>query len=323
MSLQTVTFGSAQYSSWTAGASGEDVTSTWDISDDITTTEAPTSGAIGTYYLGANPINLATLTIYWWANANPSTSTLDFQIATAASGSGGYQSGATNANGANTAAAADYLSHQGAVVYYGFQKNDTGNIRFSTATSSGNTTYINGTESTAWAGRRIYASIVVETLPNAPTSIVPTTINSTAVYLSWTIPTDNGGVAINGYRILKRLHTASANANTDWSIAISDTGSTSNTATVTGLLPGTAYRFIVAALNPVSDALATASGTAYSSMNAHTGTRSAVSGYANTTGGVYTTAWLASPNIMTYNGTAWVKANIRVYDGTTWDAWGS
>jgi titin len=323
MSLQTVTFGSAQYNSWTAGASGEDVTSTWDISDDITTTEAPTTGAIGTYYLGANPLRMTTFTLYWWADANPTTSTLDFQIATAASGSGGYQSGATNANGSSTALTPNYLSHQGAVVYYGFQKNDSGNIRFNTATSSGNTTYINGTESTAWAGRRIYGRIVSETLPNAPTGVVGTTINSTAVSLSWTIPTDNGGIAINGYRILKRLHSASANANTDWSVAVSDTGSTTNTRTITGLLPGTAYRFIVAALNPVSDALVTESGTAYTSMNAHTGTRSAVSGYVNTAGGVYTTAWLASPNIMTYNGTAWVKANIRVYDGTTWDAWGS
>jgi hypothetical protein len=324
MTVQTITFGSAQYNSWTAEAAGTDIVSTWTLADNITSAEAPVTGAIGAYSTGSQPVNLYSLRLYWWADSSPTTSTLDFEFGTSANGSGGWQSGATNANGANTTITANHLANRGSTRYYGFYKNDSGNIRFNTFTSAGNTIYNDGVESTNWGGRRQYAQVVVHSLPSAPGTPTGVTVNTTAVTLSWTAPTDTGSGAINGYRILKRLSTATANANTDWSIAVADTGSTATSRTITGLLPGTSYRFIVTAHNTVSDLLLTQDALTYSSIVAHTGTRSALSAAVNTLGGVYNgTNWVASPNIMTYNGTTWVAANIMTYSGTAWTQFGN
>ena len=75
--------------------------------------------------------------------------------------------------------------------------------------------------------------------PGAPTSVTATPGNTKAV-VTWTAPTDNGGSAITGYTV-----TASPGGKTATS-----TGAT--TATVTGLINGTAYTFMVTAKNAVS-----------------------------------------------------------------------
>jgi hypothetical protein len=320
MSVTNVTFGSAQYNSWVAYAAGADMVSNWSISGTIGTGTAPLTGAFPGFSLDGRPVNLYTLTHYWWADASPTTSTIDFEIATSSNGSGGWQSGATNANGASTGVASNYTTARVATVYYGWYKNDSGNIRFNSYASTGNNIYKDGTVD--WADRRQYALIVVHTLPSAPGTPVATTINATAISLSWTAPTDVGSsTGVNGYRILKRLSSATTNAAADWEVVAGDTGSTALSATVTNLIPGTSYKFIVAALNSVSDLIladdiANASSPvgSYDSLEAHTGTNSALA-TGNTLGGVYNgTTWIASPNIMVYNGTAWAKAQIAAYD---------
>ena len=341
MTQQTITFASAQFNSFTAEASGTDIVATWVPNVTISTTEAPATGAIGTTGAGGDvsldgrPINMLSLRLYWWADANPTTTVVQFQIATAASGSGGWQSGDTNATGANTTVTANYLSPRVAgTVYYGFQKRDSGNVRFNTATSSGNTIYNDGVESTAWAGRRIYGQIVVQSVPNAPTAVTGSTVNSTAVSLSWTAPTDGGTTAgVNGYRVFARQADATANASSDWFIPVGDTGSTATTATVTGLYPGTAYVFMVAALNSATDLMLAADTanvnspvTSYTDIQAHSGTRSAVTSAINTAGGVYNgTTWLASPNVQVFNGTAWVPALVRTRaaNNLSWQVFGA
>jgi hypothetical protein len=338
MTQQTVTFGSAQYNSWTAEAAGTDIVSNWTVSASVTTTEAPATGAIGTTGTGGDvsldgrPVNMSSLKIYWWADASPTTSTVDFQIATATSGAGGYQSGATNATGASTTLTPNYLSARATTVYYGFQKNDTGNVRFNTATVAGATIYNNGVESTSWAGRRIYAQIVVQSVPNAPTALTGSTVNATAVSLSWTAPTDGGTTAgVNGYRIYQRLANATANTAADWSVVVDDTGSTVTSRTITGLNPAVSYVYMVAALNSATDLMlaadtanASSPVTSYFDLQAHSGSRSAVSAAVNTAGGVYGVGgtWLGSPNVKVFNGTAWVDGFRYVKNATAWTLWG-
>ena len=77
--------------------------------------------------------------------------------------------------------------------------------------------------------------------PGAPTS-VSGTAGSSQVSLSWTAPSDNGGSAITDYVIQYSTDGSS------WT-TFSDGTSTDTTATVTGLNPGTAYTFQVAAVN--------------------------------------------------------------------------
>lgn len=315
MTVQTVTFGSAQFNSFSTLGSGTDYVSNWTISDSVTTAEAPLSGSLGA---SDRIVDLVSLKLYWWANANPTTSNVQFQIATATSGAGGWQSANTNATGADTTVNADLRRLRTQTVYYGFQKQDTGNVRFNTYSSTGNNVYVDGSTAT-FPDRRQYAQIVVHSVPNAPTSPTASAQNAVALTLSWTAPTDVGSSGgINGYRILQKPN-ALANTNANWSVAtvvgqasLGDTGSSANTATVTGLKPGTSYDFMVAALNSVTDELLTDNAVSYSNTIAHTGTLSAVV-TSNTTGGVY-------------NGTSWVTPIPKVYldfpldSGTTYTA---
>jgi Fibronectin type III domain len=315
VTAQTVTFGSGSTNSFSALGAGTDYVSNWTISDDVTTNEAPLTGSLGA---SDRIVDLTSLKLYWWADANPTTTDIQFQIALANSGANGYQSANTNANGADTTVATELRRTRTSTVYYGFQKQDTGNVRFSTYTSSGNYVYVDGSTST-YPNRRLRGQITVESVPNSPTSLTSSSVNAVAVTLTWTIPTDLGTAAgINGYRVLQKPN-ALANTNANWSVAtvsgqasLGDTGSSANTATVTGLKPGTSYDFMVAALNSVTDSLLTDNTQSYSNTIAHTGTLSSVY-TVRTTGGVY-------------DGTNWVTPIPTVYldfplaSGTTYTA---
>ena len=321
MTVQTVTFGSGQYNSFTSAASGTDYVSNWTMSGSVTTSEAPLTGS---FTLTTRPIRLGTLTLFWWASANPTTTVIQFQIATNSSGGGGVQSGDTNANGTTTAVGMNYVTDRTATVYYGFQKRDTGNVRFSTYSSTGNNVYVNGS-ATTYPDRREYATITVNSIPDAPG--IPNLVSSTATTLtvSWGAVTDTGDGLVNGYRLaIKESSLPDGTANANWRIAtvsgqasLGDTGSTTRQATITGLYPGTSYDIIVAALNGVTDAL----NTDYSLIASHTGTRSATASL-STQSGVYNgTSWVA-PTSYVHNGTTWISANVQVYDGNSWDQWG-
>lgn len=87
------------------------------------------------------------------------------------------------------------------------------------------------------------SSRVQTTVPGAPTSVSATGGNQQAA-LTWTAPDSTGGSPITGYRI-------ESNPGSGWSVAVSNTGSTSTSYTVTGLTNGTAYTFRVSAINSI------------------------------------------------------------------------
>lgn len=87
---------------------------------------------------------------------------------------------------------------------------------------------------------------ILTTAPQPPTNLSATTISSSEINLSWTAPTNNGGVAITGYEIER-----SVDNDTTWSTLQSNTGSTDTTYSDTGLSPNTTYTYRVSAINSV------------------------------------------------------------------------
>ena len=78
--------------------------------------------------------------------------------------------------------------------------------------------------------------------PGAPTGLAGTPGDG-QIELSWSAPDFTGGAAISGYRIETKT------GNGPWAVTTANTGSTATSATVTGLINGTEYRFRVAAIN--------------------------------------------------------------------------
>ena len=98
-------------------------------------------------------------------------------------------------------------------------------------------------------------------MPDAPTSLTATASGTTAIDLSWTAPSDNGGSAITGYRI-----EVSPNGTSSWTNRVADTGTTTTTYSHTGLSAGTTRHYRVSAIN------ANGTGTVSNIDNATTGT---------------------------------------------------
>ena len=86
------------------------------------------------------------------------------------------------------------------------------------------------------------------TAPDAPTGLTATEDGRTQINLSWTAPVDNGGSAINGYRIQ-----ISADAGTNWSDLEANTGNAGTAYVHTGLEPGTTRHYRVYAINSVGE----------------------------------------------------------------------
>ena len=84
------------------------------------------------------------------------------------------------------------------------------------------------------------------TAPGAPTSLTATPDGRTAIDLSWTAPSDNGGAAITGYKI-----EVSTNAGTSWTDLVANTGGTGATHTHSNLAAGTTRHYRVSAINSV------------------------------------------------------------------------
>ena len=83
------------------------------------------------------------------------------------------------------------------------------------------------------------------TVPGAPTNLTATAISDSAINLSWTAPANNGGSAITGYKIERRLHRS------DWTTPVANTGSTATTYSSTGLFRESNYSHRVSAINTV------------------------------------------------------------------------
>ena len=108
--------------------------------------------------------------------------------------------------------------------------------------------------------RHAVSNVVVTSAAAAAVSSAPTAVTAIAhdgsAAVSWTAPTDNGGSAITGYRV---VGTPAGSATVV---------GTATSATVTGLTNGTAYRFTVVATNGIGDSAASAASTAVTPLAA-------------------------------------------------------
>ena len=97
------------------------------------------------------------------------------------------------------------------------------------------------------------AAVVPYVLPGAPT-IGTVSAGDSAATVNWTAPASNGGSAITGYVVTPYIAGVAQTAQTF--------SSTATTETVTGLTPGTAYTFKVAAVNAAGTGPASAASAA-------------------------------------------------------------
>ena len=105
------------------------------------------------------------------------------------------------------------------------------------------------------------------TVPGAPTSLTATASGTTAIDLSWTAPSSDGGSAITGYRI-----EVSSDGGSSWNDREANTGSTTTTYSHTGLSAGTTRHYRVSAINSVG------TGAASNTANATTDAANTVPG---------------------------------------------
>ena len=103
-----------------------------------------------------------------------------------------------------------------------------------------------GTSSPSNAASATTQSGTSSTAPQSPTGLTSTAVSSSQINLSWTVPSNNGGSAITGYKIDR-----STDGGSTWSVVVSNTASTSTTYSNTGLTANTTYTYRVSAINSV------------------------------------------------------------------------
>ena len=126
------------------------------------------------------------------------------------------------------------------------------------------------------------------TVPGAPTGLSATASGTARINLSWTVPSDNGGSPITGYKI-----EVSSDGGSNWTDRVANTNSTGTTYAHTGLSAGTTRHYRVSAIN--ANGTGPASGTASATTNATTTAPRAPTNLKATADGVSTInlAWSA------------------------------
>lgn len=93
--------------------------------------------------------------------------------------------------------------------------------------------------------------------PAAPTGLTASSATSTTITLSWTAPTDTGGVALTDYQVY--WNEGNGGGTSTIYVALALTGGTTTTYTATGLSASSSYGFSVAAVNAAGTGPPTAS----------------------------------------------------------------
>ena len=94
-------------------------------------------------------------------------------------------------------------------------------------------------------GDTVDIRLVEATAPTMPTRLSATAMGTTQIDLEWTAPTDDGGRAVNGYKVEVSDDGSSGN----WDDLVADTGSTDTEYSHTGLSAGQTRHYRVSAIN--------------------------------------------------------------------------
>ena len=237
------------------------------------------TGAIGS---SLRPIRIRDMQIYFRTSAG----NIFYKLANAQNTADVWTSATFAANsGTNITTAinrtVNYAAFTTTTLYFGFRTQDTLTTRIVRG-NVGSTMWLDGTT----APGPIRADIWWETVPSAPGTPSLSSRTSTSITIAWTAPGDNGGTAINGYRVLYKRAVDST-----W---ISTGKFTGTSRTISGLTANTSYNFMVAATNAASDS----HNSDYSSNTAHTGSNSATFTVStNPPLPVFTDSTVASPAI--------------------------
>jgi hypothetical protein len=261
------------------------------------------SGAItGLTTSTARPVRITSFTIVY----TNSGGTVYSKLSASVNGGDVWSGGTYTASAQTRTESPNLLWDAGSELWYGWRKLNSTTTRVFRSTSGGGC-YFNG--SLALNGR-IRSVIDWITNPSAPGSFTSTAVTDSSVSFSWTAPGDDGGTGITGYRILYKTSAA-----TSWTA--SGKLSTATTATISGLLPGTAYNFLVAATNNVTDGY----NSTYELSTRVTGTNSAQVNVTTAVAGG-NKAWNGTAFVLgkskMWNGTAFVEKIPKIWNGSAW-----
>lgn len=259
MARRVLTFGSTSLTPFTGSGNGTDVTTNYTITNNLTNR----TGALNDE--ASRPTRITSLRVYWQPT---SAGSVDLQVGTGARAGGAvsWVGNPVNTTGSSSVGSPNLPYMTQTTIYYGFQKNDASTVRFYRGASSGQYIYFNGVEEGIWTGQNaLHADLTIDSAPSAPTGINGATVSPTSIIVGWAAPSDNGGVAINGYRVAYRVSGGS------WQFW-STYSSSATSATITGLDPATTYEVAVAATNAVTSLF----NSSYTSVNAHTGSNAKV-----------------------------------------------
>jgi hypothetical protein len=326
MAQQSGTVGGTASSPFSGFGSGYDY-STGVTFDSQGITSGGINSATGTFYT-IQPYHLVSFTFYWRIS-NSATYRLEIDDNDALS-SPLYSSATYTVSDDTSRTVNPNLAIFASTTYYcGFEKRNATTINWyrqadgSDGANGNNQIYENGTAVGSWAGTSQRMAFTWRTAPTAPTiSITNANITATSAIINVTAPTDNGGAAINGYRVMGKI-TGAADSTYVSLGKITANAATSfldlSTFPISDFLsPNTSYTLAVSALNATTDT----HNTDYSVITAHTGTQAIVS---------FTTKALTP---FVYNGATMVRSTVKVrsasstwidpiavkvYDGNSWE----
>ena len=148
--------------------------------------------------------------------------------------------GTLSNSGTVTNYAASPISNSGTITNSGTM------INYGDINNTGTTTdTCTGTINLTYNGTLFGNSIQIQCISSQPpTGLTSVGVSPSQINLSWSPPSNNGGSAINGYKIER-----STNGGSTWSTLVANTSSTATTYSDTGLASNTGYTYRVSAIN--------------------------------------------------------------------------